>query len=78
VKWSITDSRQCREWAGEIVVCGAASMPRMPPRRAHSTSTSSGFIRDVGHTDRAPAWVMNTGTADGSMVGLRTGGPAGQ
>ena len=36
--------------------------------RAQATSTSSGFIRGVGHTARAPACVMNTGWLDASKV----------
>ena len=43
-------------------------MPITPPPAAQARSTSSGFIRGVGHTDRAPACVMNTGLLDTSKV----------
>jgi len=36
-------------------------MPITPPFSAHFLSTSSGFMRLVGHSPRAPAWVMKIG-----------------
>lgn len=47
---------------------GAASIPRTPPRSAHAASTSSGFIRGVGQTARAPACVTAIGLADASIA----------
>ena len=49
-------------------MCGAADMPITPPVAATARSTSSGFIRGVSHTARAPAWVMNTGASECSQV----------
>ncbi len=51
----------CRGCAADSVVCGAADIPITPPVPATARSTSSGFIREVPQTARAPACVMNTG-----------------
>ncbi len=57
----MTESIECRGCAADSVVCGAADIPITPPVSATARSTSSGFIRGVSQTARAPAWVMNTG-----------------
>ena len=44
-----------QECAGDSVVCGAAEIPISPPVSATARITSSGFIRRVGQTARAPA-----------------------
>jgi hypothetical protein len=40
---------------------GGASTPITPPVVATARSTSSGFIRGLGHRARAPAWLITTG-----------------
>ncbi len=64
----MTDSMLCRGCAADSVVCGAADIPMTPPVAATARSTSSGFIRAVFQTARAPACVMSTGFALASQV----------
>jgi hypothetical protein len=75
-KWSMTESMVCRGCAADSVVCGAADIPITPPVAATARSTSSGFIRGISQTARAPAWVMNTGRSLCSQVSSAVRSPA--
>jgi len=50
------------------VVCGAASIPMTPPLAAIALRTSSGFMRLVSQSERAPACVMKIGLSLTSIV----------
>jgi len=72
----MTDSIECRGCAADSVVCGAADIPMTPPVAATARSTSSGFMRGMSQTARAPAWVMNTGRSLRSQVSRAVRSPA--
>jgi hypothetical protein len=58
------------------VVCAAAEIPMTPPFSAQARSTSSGFMRFVSHSARAPACVTKTGRSLRSIVSSDVRSPA--
>ena len=67
-KCSMKLSIECLGCFFVSVVCGAASIPMTPPFAAIAFKTSSGFMRFVFQSPRAPAWVMKIGFSLTSIV----------